>query len=346
MSTNFGKVSKDQLRAVLNYAGWPEDKIAEVSKRKEDLGYAVIQVAEEVGQTVESLLLETSSDDNESLANVDFSNVDLLPEAEVEDVYEGETPLTQNSTPLYDSHEWSDYVKGFFEEDELYDGNPTVPGLRRIAGMLLGRITFSGPITLQTHYPEDPNHIGRASVMYEIKIENWMHGADAQWISEEDILAGRLPTRVFRAASGFCMANAPKDPTFAVHSEAMAETRAEARALRKALNLRNVVAHEEVATVDPSEAFNATRNYGASASVEWNPDEELSSNQRLHITSKCKQLGINIEKFINVFDDCQFDSINDVSKGAATRLIAELTEYQTSSVDSKSIPSEILLEDV
>ena len=50
-----------------------------------------------------------------------------------------------DTTPIYGSQEWHDYIMSKFEKRELIDGNPTCAGLRRVAEDVLGSIIVSRP---------------------------------------------------------------------------------------------------------------------------------------------------------------------------------------------------------
>ena len=56
----------------------------------------------------------------------------------IRDVVAEESPSTTDPG-------WNDYVMSKFTEKELYDGNPLVNGLRRVAELVIGPIVYSGP---------------------------------------------------------------------------------------------------------------------------------------------------------------------------------------------------------
>ena len=62
---------------------------------------------------------------------------------DVEDKVEEEEAV--ETTPVYGSQEWHDYIMEKFEKRELIDGNPTCAGLRRVAEDVLGSIVVSRP---------------------------------------------------------------------------------------------------------------------------------------------------------------------------------------------------------
>lgn len=339
----FEQFKVQELRAALVVAGLSETE-ADAIKGKTALVEAVTKRADELG--LDPVEFVTVGTDNVEVDEVDFSQVEMESDGDVFDGVAEETEPAPAKVPMYNSPEWSDYVMTKFAEGEIYDGNPTVPGLRRVAEEVLGPIIVSGPVSLNAQHPENPEFVGRASCVYEVTFE-WLRDL-SRFTSEEDIVNGKLPRRTFRAAAGSNQNNT--DAEFAIYPEAMAETRAEARALRKALGLKNVVANEELTKQDAHEAVKRSviRNQQPVSffdEVSGEGGDKIKTNQKVHIEAKCKQLGIDVLKFINV-GERDYDSIEDVSQDTAAKMIAELTRYQseTGGKESRNIPEEILLE--
>jgi len=113
---------------------------------------------------------------------------------------------------------WHDYVISMFDPRELIDGNPTVPGLRRIVGILLGQVVCSRPVTV---FPAERE----ATVVYEVVIKT----------KDGDLLTFGDVADVWHGNT---------DALFVGFAPATACTRAEGRCLRKALGLRGVAAEE------------------------------------------------------------------------------------------------------
>ena len=130
----------------------------------------------------------------------------------VRDVVAEESPSTTDPG-------WNDYVMSKFTEKELYDGNPLVNGLRRVAELVIGPIVYSGPT--QVFPPQRDDHHGRATVVFTVEFENGMRYSEVA-----DCWEGNT------------------DDMFCAYAIATASTRAEGRALRKALRIRAVAAEE------------------------------------------------------------------------------------------------------
>ena len=142
--------------------------------------------------------------------------------------------VIQTDAPHPLSPEWNDYVMGLFTETEMVDGNPLVHGLRRVSEMLLGQIVFSGPT--QVFPVQRDDHHGRATVIFTVEFSNGIRYSEVA-----DSWEGNT------------------DDTFCAYAVAIASTRAEARALRKALKIRAVAAEE--LTKKDTAAITAVQKY-------------------------------------------------------------------------------------
>ena len=228
---------------------------------------------------------------------------------EVEETFEGEDRIEQQDSPSIFSEEWPDYVMSHFQSNELIDGNPICAGLRRVAELLLGDIVQSGPTEV---FPAmDSDGPGRATVVFSVTF-NWMNSGSLKTFSEvADVWHGNT------------------DDLFCAHPVATASTRAEGRALRKALKIRCLAA-EELAKKDIVEIVQQTV---ASAGE----DIRISQQQIQFIDTRCKQLDIDVVKFINIGEN-NYASINDIDKDCAKLMIKYLNNYQN---DDTEIPDSI-----
>jgi len=219
--------------------------------------------------------------------------------------------------PAYGSEKWHDYVMSKFYPSELYDGNPVCAGLRRVAEELLGTIIVSRPSHV---WPAtDSDGPGRATVVFEVVID-WMDSGQLRTFSDvADVWHGNT------------------DDLFCAHPVATASTRAEGRALRKALKVRCLAA-EELAKKDIVSIVRQSVQNQSSTDGTWKEDENISTPQVNFIDAKCKQLNINVMKFINI-GESKYESIDKVSKKTASKMLGVLNEYQTG---TKPIPTEII----
>lgn len=240
-----------------------------------------------------------------------FSNIAMTEDDVL--VVNGKTAPDANSV------EWSDWVMTLFDETELVqpdeggDAMPKVAGLRRIAKLVLGRIIFCGPITV---FPAtDIDHPGRATVVFKVEFED-----------------GTVYTEV-----GESYIDNTNDKV-AIYPAAVASTRAEARALRKALGI-NRVSFDEITDKDPSKVIRvAIKDNEAKQDKdgEFKGSNLASDAQSKLISFVCDKVGLDREMFfseiMNVKDD------NTLSKSMASDAIDQLHKYR----DGKSpIPDSI-----
>jgi hypothetical protein len=196
--------------------------------------------------------------------------------------------------------EWTDYVLGLLSEDEKIAGNPTTDGLRRIFEIAMNcRVLVSSSNVAQA---PDPNNEKRATVVHTIVYH----------LNDTPPDASHLNTITVDGAADVYWGNC--DKVYRNHPVAVAETRAEGRALRRALKLRKVVAAEELAK-----------------DIEDNPDNnsvsKISNQQINFIDIMAQRLNINVVK---LFKNNQLpaDNIYSVSHDDAVNIIRLLSKYQ------------------
>lgn len=217
---------------------------------------------------------------------------DLLVEDEVKTEEEN-----INVPPSPTSLEWNDYVIGLFSPEELDNGNPKVDGLRRVAQLLLGKI--------QDEYPDvKSSNSVYACVEYTFVFDGCRVAAVAD-------------------STEFNNVTAP----YSVYPVAIAETRAMGRALRKALNLRNVVSAEEISQIAAPQTTHVNVITGA---------------QVITIDKLCKNLNVNVNKLLET-GKMKYTDISSVTQDAALEMIQLLNRYQsdTSNTDHLEVPVEI-----
>jgi hypothetical protein len=196
--------------------------------------------------------------------------------------------------------EWTDYVLRLLSDDEKIMGNPTTDGLRRVFEIAMdARIISSTSNVVQSPTPENEK---RATVCHSL---TFYLNADAVDTRDLNMLTVDGSADVYY---GNC------DKVFRNHPVAVAETRAEGRALRRALRLRKVVAAEEIAK-----------------DIEDHPDEnsvsKISNNQINFIDVMSQRLNINVLKLLEN-NSIKIDNIYDILHENAVDIIRLLSKYQ------------------
>jgi len=209
------------------------------------------------------------------------------------------------------SLEWNDYVLGLLSEDEKIDGNPTTDGLRRIFEIALDcTVTDSSSSVVQSPSPENEK---RATVVHSLTFV----------LNKEGGIENPLNVRSVSGAADVYWGNC--DKIYRNHPVAVAETRAEGRALRRGLRLRKVVAAEELAK-----------------NIEDDPNGDsvgrISEQQINFIDVMAKRSNINIKELLL---DMSIDptNIKSISHDAAVGIIRELSKHQQNLND---IPSKLV----
>lgn len=225
-------------------------------------------------------------------------------------------PRESNTMPAYGSDEWDDFVMSKFKKGEVFsmpNGKPTVScaGLRRVAEELLGDIVVSRPS--QVFPAMDADGPGRATVVFEITID---------WFN-----SGRM--RTFSDVADCWHGNT--DDLFCAHPSATASTRAEGRALRKALRIKCLAA-EELAKKDVASivrmSVETSKKPQTTLEDDWSGDAIISSAQINFIDRKCQQADIDVQSFLNLGKD-PIENINAVSKQTALKMIEHLNRIQS-----------------
>lgn len=215
----------------------------------------------------------------------------------------------EKSKPNINDPEWSDYVIGLLSDDEKIKGNPTTDGLRRIFEVAL-ECTIVGSSSDVVQSPE-PNNEKRATVVHSLT-----------YVLNDGSLDPELKTRYVNGAADVYWGNC--DKIYRNHPVAVAETRAEGRALRRGLRLRKVVAAEELAENIEDDVM------GDSVS-------KITPNQINFMDVLSQRLNINMIELIKLLG---YDkNIKELMHDDAVSIIRELSKYQQSVDD---IPDGIL----
>lgn len=216
-----------------------------------------------------------------------------------------------NPNPKITDLEWTDHVLSLLSEDEKIMGNPTTDGLRRVFEIAMNaRIISSTSQILQSPSPENEK---RATVCHSLTFRLNPGIADPEGLN---LLTVDGSADVYW---GNC------DKVFRNHPVAVAETRAEGRALRRALRLKKVVAAEELAeSIDDN--------------VDGSTVSKISSNQINFIDVIAKRLNINVTKLFNELD-ITYDSIYNIKHEDAVSSVQKLNHYQQ---NMSNIPDQLI----
>jgi hypothetical protein len=233
-----------------------------------------------VGKSELRKMLEDSQSVKETLDNVVVDESPKLPITTPED--------DVDNRPLMTDAKWTDYVMDLFDERELDKGMPKADSLRRVAELLLG------PFNTFTRVEQVPtiDNAGRATVVVDIQFIN---GLKQSFSGAADVFSG----------------NTAKE--FAVHAVATAETRAEGRALRKALRLTKILTAEELQGADVDEA-NGT-------------DKRIVSSMLNSLNVMCDRAGVDLIRLaIKLGFDIQ--TPEDLTHKQGLDISNQLSKYQ------------------
>jgi hypothetical protein len=163
---------------------------------------------------------------------------------------------------------WQDYLMSLFDKKELVDGYPTVNGLRRVSEKILGNF-----IAGRTNVVQSPSeNCGTAVVEYEVSFQKDKNS----------------PVISFSSAADANYENT--DKIFRCYLTAIAETRAEARALRKALKLNKASIEElsKVAELDKDIPTPAN-------SLQVRAVKNIIKTRKLDINTIAKDYGLEVD---------------------------------------------------
>lgn len=217
--------------------------------------------------------------------------------------------ITNKNIPSPNDLEWTDYVLGLLSDDEKIAGNPTTDGLRRIFEIALDCvITDSSTTVAQSPSPENEK---RATVLHSLTFV----------LNKDGGIENHLNVKSVSGAADVYWGNC--DKVYRNHPVAVAETRAEGRALRRGLKLRKVVAAEEIAK-----------------DIEDHPDHDtvtkITNNQLNFMDVLAKRLDINMNKLLEKLA-LSADNLYNISYNDAVNVVTKLTEYQQQNNVSEDI---------
>lgn len=268
---------------------------------------------------------------------VEYEDIDTEEESDSfhKEVRAIEEKIVDASNIQLGGPEWQEYVMGLFTEEELIPNPddkeqriPCLAGLSRVASSIY-KLNYSGPVAIETGYI---NNHPSATVTYRIEAE--YEGRTYIAAAVGDAWIGSMD---------------PQNPksVYNRYPAAIAESRAESRALKKLLHLRNVPSYEEISRTGEANSYHSPF---FDESIDESP-LEINDTQKMVINQKSKQFGIDVFKLINKphfvnpeeNPEILFDSIDDLPYNVASQIVIELSAYQSATEEGKEIPKEILL---
>lgn len=237
---------------------------------------------------------------------------------------------SENKAPLIGSPGWQDHVLSLLVDGEYVTKGtaklPKASGLRRVAQLLLGPIMSSGPVQVWPSSGPDNS----AAVHYAIQFM-WIHGMkQVEWMSESDLAQLDIPTRTFSevADSNRNNTQAPFDS----YTTATASTRAEGRALKKALQLNILTAEESLFVEKDTDEMKLIPGLDDTNFA----TEKVSGPQLGMINMLVGRLNLDLPKVLAHFS--LPSEISDLKRSEAAALIVNLNKYQTITDVSESVP--------
>lgn len=207
----------------------------------------------------------------------------------------------KNITP--NDLEWTDHVLELLSDDEKIKGNPTTDGLRRVFEVAMNCCVVKS-ISEVCQAP-DPNNGQRATVVHSLT-----------YVLKDLSQDSPFNTVTINGAADVYWGNC--DKVFRNHPVAVAETRAEGRALRRALKLRKVVAAEELAEeVDHD--------------LDGNNFNKITANQINFMDVMAQRLDVNVPALL---EKSKLDNdVNNLLHDDAVSIIRKLSGYQQNTDD-------------
>lgn len=273
----------------------PRPTKAEVEKRGwmqalVDAGYNVDEVSKMPVDKLKELYAAVESSNN--LMSEAVESQDIIPSGN--STLMGET--LPDERPSFTDPKWTDYVLTLFDKSELENGNPKADGLRRVAEYILG------PFNTITNVEQVPtvDNAGRATVVVTV---SFMDGRTVSGAA--DVFSGNT------------------DKKFAVHPVATAETRAEGRALRKALRLTKVLTAEELQNADADEPNGE--------------DNRIVTGMLNSLIVMCDRLGVDLLK-LALWMKFEVNSTDELTKRQGLDISNKLAKFQRK---EEEIPNEV-----
>lgn len=303
-------ISVQVLRDVLVAHGMTRQEVTNIKGK-----YNLIQKVNELGITTDQLLSFANGEheDEAPPEKIEF-------EAQAEEKTEEKTEVARLTKF---SPEWNAFMMSLFHDDELFPNPvnpeqklPNINGLRRVGHLMLPDIVCEKPVSVNTTVINGEPFV---SVIYQIVFSDV---AAAKYVNVMN------PQKIEVCATGDCwIKNAPNGVL--MYATAIAETRAENRAWKKALGL----------TIPTFEEFaQASSVADAVTHGEVKDSNAASEFVKVAIKAKCEQLGIDTQQFLRV--KYSVGSLDNATVETARAILQQLNDYQN--IGSQEIPSEFL----
>jgi hypothetical protein len=219
-----------------------------------------------------------------------------------------EKPEENNSNvaPEPTDKNWTQYVLGKFDVDEMEGESPRLEGLRRVAELLIGEIVEEG-----------------CELVSSPCLDNENRACARAWVVFKTPYSG---LKRFEALADACPGNC--NPDFAIYPVAMADTRAKGRCFRSALKLKRIIAAEESCVqINPEESQNTTARTGQITAIRL-----LVDQLNISISSLLDDMEINYKKHPNGAPD-----LVSLTYSEALIVVKRLNEIRS----SKHVPAKL-----
>lgn len=307
---DYTSLTVDELRAKILEMNFPQSQL-DLIKGKRALLELVANLLMPNGEvSLADAVLETND------SEYDQDNDDSKP--------------VENKALIIGSPGWQEHVMSLLVDGEYVTKGtaklPKASGLRRVAQLLLGPIVNSGPVQVWPSSGPDNS----AAVHYAISFM-WTHGMkQTEWMSEHDLNQLDIPTRTFSevADSNRNNTQAPFDS----YTTATASTRAEGRALKKALQLNILTAEESLFIEKDSDEMKLVPGLDDTNFT----TEKVSGPQLGMINMLVGRLNLDLPKVLAHFS--LPNELSDLKRSEAATLIVSLNKYQTITDVSEAAP--------
>jgi len=212
-----------------------------------------------------------------------------------EEADDGLKTETVSLKPALNSSKWADFILDQLFDSELVMGSPTTDGLRRVTDLEFGEILES-----ETEILELPNRNAnaKATAKHTLVIRKYLTDSVIRVSACVDVLCDKLPS------------------PFNQHLVSTACTRAEGKALRRALKIRVQTAEE----LSNSEDIEDTTG-----------NDAMNDQQIIAIKVLCKRNNVDLVKFLK--DNSEKNkTIKDIKNIEGRHIMNKLSQYQREGV--------------